>query len=141
MSKSYKSHSDLYSSLCIKSLTDRKNLFALSKGKFKVYQAETDLTTFYIPIPNFINLLNSSGKETYGGIAKTYQDIRRIQPTRCDVSQFIYFCKTLYVFQTVLPSITRSSKLHIQCQVFVRPILLPAASLARLAAFHLYSWT
>ena len=53
----------------------------------------------------------------------------------------IYFCKTLYMFQTVFPSIIRSSKLHIQCQVFVRPILLPAASLARLAAFHLYSWT
>jgi len=34
------------------------------------------------------------------------------------------------MFQTVLPSIIRSSKLHIQRQVFVRPILLPAASLA-----------
>jgi len=34
------------------------------------------------------------------------------------------------VFQTVFPSIIRSSKLHIQRQVFVRPILLPAASQA-----------
>jgi len=33
-----------------------------------------------------------------------------------------YFCKTLYMFQTVFPSIIRSSKLHIQRQVFVRPI-------------------
>ena len=122
VSKSYKSHSDLYSSLCIKSVTDRKNLFAQSKGKFKLYQAETDLTTFYIPIINFINLLNSSGEETYRGIAKTYQDIHRIQPTRCDVSQFIYFCKTLCVFQTVYPSITRSSKLHVQRQVLVLQI-------------------
>jgi len=28
--------------------------------------------------------------------------IRRVQPTKCKVSQFIYFCKTLYMFQTVL---------------------------------------
>jgi len=60
------------------------------------------------------------------------QYILRVQPTRCNISQFIYFCKMLYVFQTVFPSIIRSSKLHIQCQVFVRPILLPAASLTRM---------
>ena len=47
---------------------------------------------------------------------------------KCDVSQFIYFCKTLYMFLTGFPSIIRSSKLHIQRQVFVRPLLLPAAS-------------
>ena len=52
--------------------------------------------------------------------------IRNVQPTRCSISQFIYFCKTLYMFQAVFP-IIRSSKLHIQRQVFVRPILLPAA--------------
>jgi len=46
----------------------------------------------------------------------------------------IYFCKTLYMFQTVFPSIIRSSKLHIQRQVFVRPLLLPAAGLVRLTA-------
>jgi len=44
-------------------------------------------------------------------------------------SQFIYFCKTLYMFQTGFPSIIRSSKLHIERQAFVRPLLLPAASL------------
>jgi len=33
----------------------------------------------------------------------------------------------------VFPSTIRSSKLHIQRQVFVRPILLPAATLAVLA--------
>jgi len=58
----------------------------------------------------------------------------RVQPTRCKVSQFIYFCKTLYMFQRGFPSIIGSSKLHIQRQVFVRLLLLPAASLARLAA-------
>jgi len=63
------------------------------------------------------------------------QSIRTAQPTRCDFSQWIYFCKTLYMFQTVFPSIIRSSKLHIQRQVFVRPILLPAASLAGLTLF------
>ena len=30
-----------------------------------------------------------------------------------DVSRFLYFCKTLHMFQTVFPSIIRSSKLHI----------------------------
>ena len=38
------------------------------------------------------------------------------------------------MFQTGFPSIIRSSKLHIQRQVFVIPLLLPAASQARLAA-------
>ena len=33
------------------------------------------------------------------------------------------------MFQTGFPSIIRSSKLHIQRQVFVRSVLLPAASL------------
>ena len=42
--------------------------------------------------------------------------------------KFIYFCKTLYMFQMVFPSITRSTKLHIQHQTFVKPLLLPAAS-------------
>jgi len=60
--------------------------------------------------------------------------IRRVQPTRCSVSQSLYFCKTLYMFQMGFPSIIRSTKLHIQRPVFVRPILLPATSLARLAA-------
>ena len=66
---------------------------------------------------------------------RTYKKhIHRVQPTRCNVSQFIYFCKTLYIFQAVFPSIIRSSKLRIKLQVFVGPILLPAASLTRLAA-------
>jgi len=34
-------------------------------------------------------------------------------------------------FRRGFPSIIRSSKLYIQSQVFVRPLLLPAASLAR----------
>ena len=63
---------------------------------------------------------------------ETVKHTRTVQPTRCDVSQFIYFCKTLYMFQTGFPSIIRSSKLHIRRQAFVRPILLPAASLAEM---------
>jgi len=43
----------------------------------------------------------------------------RVQPTRCNVSQFLYFCKTLNMFQTVFPSIIRSSKLHILRQVYL----------------------
>jgi len=51
----------------------------------------------------------------------------------CKLSQFLYFCKRLYMFQAGFPSIIRSSKLHIQRQTFGRPILLPAANLAMLA--------
>ena len=51
------------------------------------------------------------------------------KPKICNVSQFIYIFKTLYMFQTVFASIIRSSKLHIQRLVFVRPLLLSAASL------------
>ena len=58
----------------------------------------------------------------------------RVQPTRCNFSLFIYFCKTLSMFQTGFPSIIRSSKLHVQRQAFVKPLLLPAASLVSLAA-------
>ena len=43
--------------------------------------------------------------------------------------KFIYFCKTLYMFQTVFLSTISCTKLQIQRQVFVRPILLPAARL------------
>ena len=56
--------------------------------------------------------------------------IRRVQPKRCNISYYVYFCMTLYMFQTVFPSIIRSSKLHVQRQVFVRPLLSPAASLS-----------
>jgi len=39
---------------------------------------------------------------------------------------------TLYMFQTVFPSIIRSSRLYIQQQVFVKQILLSAHSNIRL---------
>ena len=50
-------------------------------------------------------------------VLKEFKYIRRVQPTSCNVSQFIYFCKTLYMFQTGFLSIIKSSKLHIQRQV------------------------
>jgi hypothetical protein len=43
------------------------------------------------------------------------------------LSQIIYSCKTLYMLLTVVPSIIRSSKLHIQQQAYVKQLLLPAA--------------
>jgi len=43
--------------------------------------------------------------------------------------KFIYFCKTLYTFHTVFPSIIGNTKLHMQRQAFVRLLLLSAASL------------
>jgi len=57
--------------------------------------------------------------------------ILRVQPTRCDISQFIYSCKTLYMFQTGFPSIIRSSKLHIQRQATVSYQLLAVLASSR----------
>ena len=54
--------------------------------------------------------------------------------------KFIYFCKTLYMFQTGFSSIIRISKLHIQRQVFVRPLLLPAASRPALQQVTVLVW-
>jgi hypothetical protein len=71
--------------------------------------------------------------------------ISKVQPTRCYVSQSIYFNKTLYMFQAVPLPIIRSSnctysfwylsdlaichweelKLYIQLLIFVRPCYLP----------------
>ena len=42
------------------------------------------------------------------------------------------------MFQKGFSSIIRGSKLHMQRQAFVRPILLTTASLARLAAGTVY---
>jgi len=44
------------------------------------------------------------------------------------VSQFTYFCKTLYIFQTGFPSIIRSSKLHIQRQTCYLLLAWPQAN-------------
>jgi len=67
------------------------------------------------------------------GVRSNYH-IGSIQQTRCDVSQFIYFCKSLYVFQTVFTPNIRSIKTAHTASGICRPLLLPAASLARLAA-------
>ena len=40
-----------------------------------------------------------------------------MQDARCTVTQFIYFCEMLYMFQAVPPPIIRSSKLYIQYRV------------------------
>ena len=44
------------------------------------------------------------------------------------------------MFQKGFPSIIKSSKLHIQRQAFVRPVLLPAASLAGMELIYMYYW-
>jgi len=50
-----------------------------------------------------------------------------VKPTRCtSVWKLFYFGMTLYMFRTVFPSITRSSRLYIQRQAFVTQILLSA---------------
>ena len=53
--------------------------------------------------------------------------IYKLQPTRCKFSQFYLVHKTLYMFQAVPLPIIRGTKLYIQRQVFVRPMLVPAA--------------
>jgi len=44
-----------------------------------------------------------------------------------NISNLFYSGITLYMFRTVFPSISRSSRLHIQQQVYVKQILLPAS--------------
>jgi len=44
------------------------------------------------------------------------------------------------MFQTGFPSIIRSSKLHIQRQAFVRPVLLPAARLSGMELVYIFYW-
>jgi len=61
-------------------------------------------------------------------MAKNSQSITN-KMQRFTIYLFIYFRKTLYMFQAVFTSIIRSSKLRIRRQVFVTSILLPAASL------------
>ena len=39
----------------------------------------------------------------------------QVQPTRCNVTQFIYFCEMLYMLQAVPPPIIRSSELSTGC--------------------------
>ena len=53
--------------------------------------------------------------------------------------KFRFFCTKLYMFQTGFQSIISSTKLHIQRQAFVRPLLLPAVSRkASSRWFHLH---
>jgi len=76
----------------------------------------------------------SEDAQEYGKFIFIFAKYNQQDATFLSFLSLLYFCKTLYMLQTVFPSIIRSSKLHIQNQVFVTPLLLPAASLARLAA-------
>ena len=59
--------------------------------------------------------------------SKTYF---QMQPTRCNVTQFIYFCETLYMFQAVPLPIIRSSNCTYNFRYFVKPLLLPGTVVA-----------
>ena len=87
----------------------------MAKGKFG-----TMVQTSYSLHLTFIGLCNANIFTQYNQQDATFHNFF-ISVRRC-------------TFQTVFP-FTRSSKLHIQCQVFVRPILLPAASLAGLTLY------
>ena len=59
----------------------------------------------------------------------TVHIISVVKPTRCtDVSNLFYFGMTLYMFRTVFPSITSSSRLYIQQHAYVKQILLSASA-------------
>jgi len=49
--------------------------------------------------------------------------------------------KTLYMFQAFPPPIIRSTKLYIQRQVFVRPMLLPAAIVEEMDSSRQQHWS
>ena len=50
------------------------------------------------------------------------------KPTRCtNVSNLFYFGMTLYMFQTVFPSIIRSTRLYIQQQILLSAWQMPVA--------------
>ena len=50
-----------------------------------------------------------------------------IYPTRCNVRQFIYPLKLVYMFRAVSAPIIRSTQLYLQHLVLVKPLLLTAA--------------
>jgi len=72
-----------------------------------------------------IYIVASSCNHCYCGRSKCVISI--VKPTRCTkLSNLFYFGMTLYVFRTVFSSITRSSRLYIEQQAFVKQILLSA---------------
>jgi len=86
------------------------------------------------PLVRQETILNESSKEIYltficPYIANIFSVYNQKDST---LLKFIYVCKMLYMFQTVFTSIIRSTKLHIQCQAFVIPLLLPAEALVSL---------
>jgi hypothetical protein len=62
-------------------------------------------------------------------LSSTHIRLLHLQNTTNKMQLFsVYFVhKTLYMFWVVSPPIIRSTKLYIQRQAFVRPLLLPAA--------------
>jgi hypothetical protein len=44
----------------------------------------------------------------------------QVEPTRRNITQYNYYCETLYMFQAGPPPIVRSSKLYTQHRVYVR---------------------
>ena len=65
-----------------------------------------------------------------------------VKPTRCtDVSNLFYFGMTLYMFQTVFPSIIRSSILYIQQQAFVTAVSVWLMPIAVCTVLNSWWWT
>ena len=65
---------------------------------------------------------------------RVYKEKQQVQCYQHSTTNKMRPFSICYMFQTGFPSIIKSSKLHIQRQVFVRTMLLPAAIPARLAA-------
>ena len=60
------------------------------------------------------------------GEVQEHMQYFQVQPTRCNITQFIYFCEMLHIFQAVPPPIIRSSNCIYSIRYFVKPLLLPA---------------
>jgi len=80
---------------------------------------ELDVTCFVISLFNAQHVSDVNTSETCWALNN--------EIIKASDIKLVSLYSTLYMFQTVFLSITRSSKLHIQPQVFVRQILLPAA--------------
>jgi hypothetical protein len=70
--------------------------------------------------------MNAFSSSEYWQLRKESTYIFQMQPTMCYISQFIYFNKTLYMFQAVTPSIIRSSNCTYSLW-YCQTLLLPAA--------------
>ena len=77
-----------------------------------------------VALPLAVNNYHPVARLTKHRWTENGRNASQVWPTRCNVTQFIYFCKLLYMFRVIYPPIIRSTKLYLQHLVFVKPLLL-----------------